>query len=53
MKVRLMDDSGQSLVLGAVFLSLLMGFLALAFDVSSLFHARDQMTPEPETITGR
>jgi Flp pilus assembly protein TadG len=43
MKVRLMDDSGQSLVLGAVFLSLLMGFLALAFDVSSLFHARDQM----------
>jgi hypothetical protein len=43
MKTRLMDESGQSLVLGAVFLSVLMGFLALAFDVSSLFHARDQM----------
>jgi hypothetical protein len=43
MKIRLMNESGQSLVLGAAFLSLLMGFLALALDVSSLFHARDQM----------
>ncbi len=43
MKIRVMNESGQSLVLGAVFLSVLMGFLALAFDVSSLFRARDQM----------
>jgi Flp pilus assembly protein TadG len=45
MKIRIcmMDESGQSLVLGAVFVSLLMGFLALALDVSSLFRAREQM----------
>jgi hypothetical protein len=44
MKIRnIMDESGQSLVLGAVFLSLIMGFLALALDVGSLFRAREQM----------
>src|SRR5580704_13972804 len=37
------DESGQTLVLGAMVLSVLMGFLALALDVGMLFHARTQM----------
>lgn len=38
-----MDESGQTLVLGAVFLAVLMGFLALAVDVSWLYRSREQV----------
>ena len=37
------DESGQALVMTAVSMSLLMGFLALAVDVGMLFRERRQM----------
>jgi Flp pilus assembly protein TadG len=43
MKTGWKDESGQTLVLGAMVISVLLGFLALALDVGLLFHARTQM----------
>ena len=41
--MNLMDESGQTLVLGAMFFAVLMGFLALAVDVTWLYSNREKM----------
>ena len=41
------NESGQVIILTALFMTVLLGFLALAIDVAMLFRAREMFTPPP------